>query len=150
MAEKNTLTEALLEAHHLLRCYQMAWYGKYFNALDPYQGQGRILNALKVSHIITQKELGKRLHIRSQQLGEHLQKLEENGYIKRHRSTTDKRALIVELTDLGEMFNLHKPDYDELFIDLSADEKTNLKESLKKISERLTELIKKENEEEIY
>ena len=150
MAEKNTLTEALLEAHHLLRCYQMTWYGKYFNALDPKQGQGRILKALKESHIMSQKELGNRLHIRSQQLGEHLQKLEENGYVKRYRSTTDKRALIVELTDLGEMFNLHKPDYDELFIDFSKDEKSNLKESLEKISEQLIQLINKENEDEFY
>ena len=90
------------------------------------------------------------MNIRSQQLGEHLQKLEDNGYIKRHRSTTDRRALIVELTDLGEAFNLHKPDYDELFIDFNANEKTELKKSLEKISEQLIQLIKKENEDKEF
>ncbi|MBD3878241.1 MAG: MarR family transcriptional regulator [Quinella sp. 1Q5] len=150
MAEKDNLTDVLLETHHLMRCYHMVWYGKNFGGLDPRQGQGRILSALQKRRSISQRELGDILDIRPQSLGELLQKLEANGYITRHRSETDKRVLIIELTAKGEIFHLHKPDYNELFIDLNAREKATLKKCLEKISERLTELIEQETEDEFY
>ena len=150
MVAKDNLTDTLLETHHLMRSYSMIWYGKNFSGLDPQQGQGRILSALRRMHSISQKELGKALNIRPQSLGELLQKLESNGYITRHRSETDKRVLIVELTDRGEAFQIIKPDYDELFTDLNTREKTTLKKCLEKISERLTELIKQENEDDAF
>ncbi|MBQ3444242.1 MAG: MarR family transcriptional regulator [Selenomonadaceae bacterium] len=150
MADKDNLTNVLLEAHHLLRNYNTIWYGKNFGGLDPQQGQGRILSTLWKRRSVSQRELGRLLDIRPQSLGELLQKLEANGYIERHRSETDKRSLIVELTAKGETFQLRKPDYDELFIDLNAREKATLKMCLEKVSERLTELIKQETEDEFY
>ena len=150
MVEKGNLTDALLETHHLLRCYHMAWYGKNFGGLDPQQGQGRILSTLWKRRSVTQKELGKILNVRPQSLGELLQKLEANGYIRRRRSETDKRLLIVELTAKGETFQLLKPDYEELFIALDARERATLNKCLEKISKRLNELIKKEKEDEFY
>ena len=150
MERKNNLTNALLETHHLLRRYNMIWYGKNFGGLDPRQGQGRILTALRRMNSVTQKELGFILDIRPQSLGELLQKLESNGYVTRHRSTTDKRSLIVELTEKGETFQLQKPDYEELFVGLSAQEKKYLKSSLEKISAQLTELIDKETEDDFF
>ena len=144
------MTNTLLETHHLLRRYNMIWYGKNFGGLDPRQGQGRILSALRRMNSISQKELGFILDIRPQSLGELLQKLEQNGYIRRERSTTDKRALIVELTEKGETFQLQKPDYDELFVELTAQEKKLLKSSLEKISAQLTDLIEKETENDFF
>ena len=148
--KKKTLTGTLLETHNLLRQYNSIWYGKNFGGLDPWQGQGRILSALRNVDSISQKELGALLEIRPQSLGEHLQRLEENGYIRRHRSTTDKRALIVELTEKGERFQLQKPDYDELFLNLTSTEKKVLMRSLEKISEQLNELIAREVEEDFF
>jgi len=148
--EKKDLTDTLLEAHDLLRRYNMIWYGKNFDGLDPRQGQGRILSALRRTDDISQKELGYILDTRPQSLGEHLQKLETNGYIQRYRSLTDRRALIVELTDKGEEFQLQKPDYDELFLDFTAAEKKAFLKSLEKISARLTELIERETEEDFF
>ncbi|MBR2774906.1 MAG: MarR family transcriptional regulator [Selenomonadaceae bacterium] len=150
MLTRNNLTNALLETYNLMRCYHTTWYGKNFDGLDPWQGQGRILTALRRMHSVSQKELGKVLGIRPQSLGELLQKLEVNGYITRYRSDTDRRALIVELTAKGETFQLRKPNYDEMFIDLNAKEKATLKNCLEKISERLNELIERENEDEFY
>lgn len=150
MAEKDNLTDVLLDTHNLLRRYHMTWYGKNFGGLDPQQGQGRILSTLWKMRSISQRELGRLLDIRPQSLGELLQKLEANGYIERHRSETDKRSLIVELTIKGEIFHLQKPDYDELFIDLNAREKATLKKCLEKVSERLTELIEQETEEDEF
>ena len=150
MKKKSDLTDALLETHRLLRDYMTIWYGKNFDGLDPHQGQGRILSALRGDQIISQKELGLALDIRPQSLGELLQKLETNGYIQRYRSTTDKRALIVELTDKGEDFQQQKPDYKELFVGLNAQEKKLLKSFLEKISAQLNELIERETEDEFF
>ena len=150
METTKDLTSTLIETHHLLRRYNMIWYGKNFGGLDPMQGQGRILSALRRMKNISQKELGFILDIRPQSLGELLQKLEQNGYIQRYRSTTDKRALMVELTEKGETFQLQKPDYDELFVNLSAQEEKFLKSSLEKISAQLTELIEQENEDDFF
>ena len=150
MEKQNDLTGALLETNHLLRRYNMIWYGKNFGGLDPRQGQGRILSALRRKNNVTQKELGFILDIRPQSLGELLQKLESNGYVTRHRSTTDKRSLIVELTEKGETFQLQKPDYEELFIGLTAQEKKFLKSSLEKISAQLNELIDRETEDDFF
>ena len=150
MEKRVNLIDTFLEAYRLMRSYDMLWYRKNFGGLDPKQGQGRILLALQRQKSISQKELGEMLDIRPQSLGELLQKLEANDYITRYRSETDKRALIVELTAKGEDFQLNRPDYSELFRDLSAKERTDLKKSLKKISERLTCLIDSEMEDEFY
>ena len=63
---------------------------------------------------------------------------------------TDKRALIVELTEQGENFQLQKPDYDEIFVELSFEEKKILKQTMEKIALKLNELIKEELEDEFY
>ncbi|MBR0260966.1 MAG: MarR family transcriptional regulator [Selenomonadaceae bacterium] len=150
MAEQNDLTSALLEMSLLLRRYNMMWYGKNYGGLDPRQGQGRILTALRRMKRATQKELGFILDMRPQSLGELLQKLENSGYIRRTRSTDDKRVLVVELTEEGEHFQLQKPNYDELFIDLSFREKKVLQESLEKISMQLKTQIEKEHEDNFF
>ena len=149
MTERKNLTETYLETYHLMHRYYMTWYGKNFGGLDPRQGQGRILSALRKIHSIKQKELGLMLDIRPQSLGELLQKLESHGYVRRFPSPVDKRALIVELTRKGETFHLQKPEYDELFIDLTEKEQTQLKKSLEKISKRLEEQIRKETVEDL-
>ena len=148
--QKEELTKSFLQMYNYLHRYHMMWYGKKFGGLDPWQGQGRILSALRHMHSITQKELGFILDLRPQSLGELLKKLEDNGYIIRYRSKEDKRAMIVELTEKGETFQMQKPDYDELFILLTMTERKALKESLDKISEQLRELIKKELEDSEY
>ena len=148
--EKDPFLEMFLETHHLMHTYNLIWYRKNFGGIDPRQGQGRILSALRRMQSISQKELGYILDIRPQSLGELLQKLEANGYIKRHRSPTDKRALIVELTEKGEYFQLQRPDYNALFVDLSEDDKRLLTEAFDKITVRLTEQIDMETAEDFY
>ena len=150
MASDKLLTKSLLEMYHLLHRYHMMWYGRRFGGLDPWQGQGRILSALRRMHSISQKELGFILDIRPQSLGELLQKLETNGYIRRYRSKEDKRALIMELHEKGETFQMQRPDYDELFIELSRKDRVELRESLDKISEQLRALIEQALEESEY
>lgn len=150
MYDKNDFIETFLQTYHLMYTYNLIWYRKNFGGIDPRQGQGRILSALRRMQSISQKELGYILDIRPQSLGELLQKLETNGYITRHRSPTDKRALIVELTEKGEFFQLQHPDYDALFVDLTDEEKDLIMQSFEKIAERLTEQIDIETAEDFY
>lgn len=144
------VTAAFLNAYQLMQRYSLTWYRKNFNGLDPWQGQGLILSTLWRRQSISQKELGQILDLRPQSLGELLQKLEANDYIRRYRSPLDKRSLIVELTEKGEIFQMHKPDYDELFVDLDYKEKAALAKALEKVAERLQEQIEIENEDEFY
>lgn len=148
MEGRKDVTEAFLDAYQLMQRYSLTWYRKNFGGLDPWQGQGRILSALRRRHSISQKELGLLLDLRPQSLGELLQKLEANEYINRYRSPTDKRGLIVELTAKGEMFQTNKPDYDKLFVDLDYKERAALAKALEKVAERLQEQIDIENEDE--
>ena len=150
MAEKKDLTKSLLEMYHLLHRYHLMWYGKNFGGLDPWQGQGRILKALHKMHSVTQKELGYILDLRPQSLGELLQKLEMNGYIIRYRSKEDKRAMIVELTDKGETFQLQRPNYEELYVGLSKAERKALQESIDKITVELHDWIQRELDNDYY
>ena len=150
MANDKDLTKSLLEMYSLFHRWHMMWYGKNFGGLDPWQGQGRILSALRRMHSIPQKELGYILDIRPQSLGELLQKLEANGYIVRYRSKEDKRAMIVELTEKGETFQLQKPEYDKLFVALTKTERKTLQQSFDKIAEQLKVLIEQELEDDEY
>ena len=150
MAENDNLTKSLLEMYNLLHRYHLMWYGKNFGGLDPWQGQGRILKALRRMHSISQKELGYILDLRPQSLGELLQKLEANGYIVRYRSREDKRALIVELTEKGETFQLQRPDYEELYVTLSKAERKTFQKSLDKVTEELRDWLQRELENDDY
>ena len=150
MARNSELTKSLLDAYNLMHRYHLMWYGKNFGGLDPWQGQGRILSALRQMHSIPQKELGYILDLRPQSLGELLKKLEENGYIIRYRAKEDQRALIVELTEKGEAFQMLKPDYDELYLEMSRTERKELKIAFDKISAQLRRLIERELEDSGY
>ena len=150
MARNSELTKSLLDAYNLMHRYHLMWYGKNFGGLDPWQGQGRILSALRQMHSIPQKELGYILDLRPQSLGELLKKLEENGYIIRYCAKEDKRALIVELTEKGEKFQMLRPDYNELYIEMSRTERKELKIAFDKISAQLRRLIERELEDSGY
>ena len=150
MDATQNLTETFLEAHHLMHEYHMAWYRKNFGGIDPRHGQGRILTALNRMDAVSQKELGFIMDMRPQSLGELLQKLEAHGYIERRRSPTDKRALVVELTEKGKMFQQREPDYEDLFSDMSPRERENLRKSLLKIGAKLEQLIDAQEEDDIY
>lgn len=134
------LAETFLEMHHLMHEYHMAWYRKNFGGIDPKHGQGRILTALSHMDAVSQKELGFIMDMRPQSLGELLQKLESNGYISRRRAPTDKRSLIIELTEKGRQFPHSRPYYEELFLDMSEDEREDLRCLFQKLSGKLEEL----------
>ena len=142
MDDTKNLAETFLATHYLVQEYHMAWYKENYGGIDPKYGQGRILSVLsRINAAVSQKELGFIMNMRPQTLGELLQKLEANGYIERYRSIRDKRSLIVILTEKGEQFQKSRPYYEELFCEMSEEERETLKCLLQKVDVRLESLL---------
>jgi len=105
---------------------------------NPYRGQGRVLKLLKLKPEITQKELSELLDMRPQSLGDLLQKLEQKGCITRTPSESDKRAMLIRLTEKGaneELDDVNPSGYDALFQCLSEEEQQCLGEYLGRLIE---------------
>lgn len=89
---------------------------------DSTRGQGRILAMLKIQPEIATKDLSYLLGIRQQSLNELLNKLEKSGYVERRPSETDRRVMVVHLTERGENVQQPASDYQEVLGCLSQEE----------------------------
>ncbi|MDR2895229.1 MAG: MarR family winged helix-turn-helix transcriptional regulator [Propionibacteriaceae bacterium] len=96
---------------------------------DPHQGQGRILALLKMKDEMPQPELTFLSGLTRQALAELLAKLERQGLIERSPSPTDRRVMVVRLTDAGRATEQQLTDPapgDGLFDALTNDEVARL------------------------
>lgn len=66
-----------------------------------FRGQGRLLSILGLKPELSQKDLVYLLGMSRQAVGELLGKLEQRGFVEREPSETDRRTMIVRLTDDG-------------------------------------------------
>lgn len=107
---------------------------------NPLRGQGRVLKLLKIKPEVSQKDLSDILGMRPQSLGELLAKLERGGYITRTQSESDKRAMIIRLTEKGAEAGDQKTEqscFDVLFDCFSEEEQASLSEYLARITHEL-------------
>jgi DNA-binding MarR family transcriptional regulator len=129
----NELFEKLMQLQWLLhRRHQQSHAGRN-SFSDPTRGQGRVLALLKLQPEISTKDLSYLLGIRQQSLSELLNKLEKNGYITRTPMETDKRVMLIKLTDKGKDARQDPPDDSELFGCLSPEEQTVFGDYLSRI-----------------
>ncbi len=138
MTEMNKdLLEQFIKINRMMMKYQFMNYRERGPFGNPERGQGRVLSLLKIKPEITQKELAFLLDMRNQSLGELLSKLEKKELITRQTSESDKRAMIVKLTDKGKQaadkIEDKQTDKDQIFGCLSDEEQKNLSEYLSKI-----------------
>lgn len=94
---------------------------------------GPVLNPSDLTKLVVQSPGG---------LTKTLRRLEDAGYIRRRADPADRRALLVVLTDKGrhaaERANAElRSYYDELLVDLSAQERSDLASLLRKVLDRL-------------
>ena len=99
---------------------------------DATRGQGRILAFLKIKDGISTKDLSYLLGIRISSLNELLAKLEKTGYITREPSETDKRVMLIHLTEKGRQEE-EDPDGGDIFSCLSPEEQAAFGEYLDRI-----------------
>lgn len=108
---------------------------------DPEHGQGRIIELLKKTGPLTQKDLAYFLGVRQQSLGELVHKLEEAGYVTREQMPEDKRANIVSLTDKGKAVEMSRTQMNAAFECLTGEEQEILKSYLQRICDSLKEQL---------
>ena len=100
--------------------------------------QERILMILNKKERISQRDLLEIVGIRSSSLSEVLTKIENNGYIVRHKKDEDKRNVEIRITPSGkekalEVRKIHEERSKNLFTDLSEEEQTELSRLLEKL-----------------
>lgn len=100
---------------------------------DTSRGQGRILAALRMKDGISTKDLSYLLGIRVSSLNELLSKLEKNGYIIRESSETDKRVMLIHLTDKGREEEEAVQDFNGVFSCLTSEEQVSFGDYLDRI-----------------
>lgn len=77
-------------------------YKPYLDELDLTYTQYITMMVMWEHKELRVKDVGKCLYLDSSTLTPLLKRLEEKGYVTRHRSTEDERDLIVTITDKGE------------------------------------------------
>ena len=140
--EERTLSDRFLSSARLMHRYLFSRRQTEEPGFDSRRGQGRILDLLKRTSPISQKDLSYLLDIRQQSLGELLRKLEQSGYIIRTQLESDRRAMEVSITEQGRAAQIQRPDLSDVFRCLDESEQAAFGSILDKILVRLEELTK--------
>ena len=94
---------------------------------------------------ITQDQLALRLHVNRSNVTRQLTMLEENGYVLRRRSESDRRAGEVYPTEKAQQMlpvvrEAFRSWREKLFRDLAAEERDQLEDLLEKLARRAEEI----------
>ncbi|NLR09379.1 MULTISPECIES: MarR family winged helix-turn-helix transcriptional regulator [Lactobacillaceae] len=110
------------------------------------RGQGKLLKVLAQSpHGLTNAEIAEILDIRPSSVSATISRLVDAGFVERIPSATDKRAVIVRLSDKGrDLFARYDERVDstadDLFGGLTPDEQQQLDQLLTKLAHQLDDL----------
>lgn len=134
------LLEKYMDTHKMMmRCFHHH-QRKYGQMSTQCSGQGRILKILNMKPEIMQKELADILGIRPQSLGETLAKLEKSECISRVQSESDRRNIIVSITEKGKQAISNENESEneiDIFSCLLDEEKEQLNQILMKLNSYL-------------
>lgn len=131
------LSEKLFHLQWLLGRKQLRNHMEYGPYADPSRGQGRVLTLLKMQPEISTRELSYLLGIRQQSLNELVNKLEKKEYVMREHSASDRRVMLVKLTEKGKAQQQQETDYSDIFSCLSEEEQTAMADYLDRITTAL-------------
>lgn len=143
--EQASLFELFTRIEWIARRHQLHRYMQHGPMADPHRGQGRVLTLLKMKPEISQKDLSYLLDMRPQSLGELLTKLEKGGYITRTPSESDRRVMIIKLTEQGKTAAEDVEPVggqDAMFDCLSEQEQKNMADYLTRILQSMEEQMK--------
>jgi DNA-binding MarR family transcriptional regulator len=135
-AKHSKLLEQFMQIQWLLIRQHHHNHAPFDFAGNPYRGQGRILKLLKMQPEITQKELLELLDMRPQSLGDLLKKLEQKDCITRTPLESDRRVMIIRLTEKGKNVEIQDDKqlgFDNLFDCLSDEEQEQLSSLLERV-----------------
>ncbi len=127
---KTELFEKLSKLQWLMHRLQLKKSSENGPMADKTRGQGRILALLKLQDGISTKDLSYLLGIRVSSLNELLAKMEKTGYITREPSETDRRIMLVKLTEKGKEENQQEWNPGDIFSCLSGEEQISFGKNL--------------------
>ena len=104
-------------------------------AYDASRGRGRIIALLQLKDGISTKEISQILDIRVSSTNEVLSKMEDAGLIERKPSETDRRVMLVYLTDKGREVEFAEPKEFDPYEGFSDEELENLKDYTERMLE---------------
>ena len=133
------LHERLHRLHRLMRRRHMG-RRRGGPLADTTRGRGRVLAALQMHSPIPTRELAYLLDIRQQSLNELLQKLQADGLVERRPSPTDRRVMLIHLTEAGRDAKLGDEAVDYLS-SLTDEEAASLMALLDKVIAALEEQV---------
>ena len=91
--------------------------------------------------------IGEKVLLTSGSITTAIQRLEKRGLVVRERSEDDARVVLVHLTDTGmnlirQAFVAHTEDLDQLFVELSEDERIQFASLMRRLTQRSLKLNK--------
>lgn len=101
-----------------------------------------VLFALDANGPLTIQEIGLKINMTSGTMTYVIDKLEDKKYIKRNRSSTDRRRIFIEMTHEGSIFwhktmNSHQLHLKKIFGNVSADEMLHLIDLMKQVGKSI-------------
>ncbi|WP_211270528.1 MarR family winged helix-turn-helix transcriptional regulator [Paenibacillus jilunlii] len=143
------LYEKLAKLQWLLQRQHLKTHAAVGPMADTSRGQGRILAFLRMKDGISTKDLSYVLGIRVSSLNELLAKLEKAEYITRKPSETDKRIMLIYLTQKGQEEEEHGIDSSNIFSRLSPEEQAAFGDYLVRIITTLEEELGTDAERDV-
>lgn len=134
MRNINTISRcaALYRDAHLADCGLSGWQAPYIPEICAAPG-------------ITQDQLALRLHVNRSNVTRQLAMLEENGFVLRRRSESDRRAIEVYPTQKAEetlsaVRAVYRSWREKLFYDLTSEERDRLESLLERLARRAEDI----------
>ena len=130
-------------SHEVMRydCKSIAAQG--FATLSDYA----VLEVLLHKGSLPVNAIGEKVLLTSGSITTAIQRLEKRGLVVRERSEDDARVVLVHLTDTGmnlirQAFVAHTEDLDQLFVELSEDERIQFASLMRRLTQRSLKLNK--------
>ncbi len=138
MTTKQDAFDKLVELQHLIGTAHHQRMMQHGPMADPSRGKGRVLALLKLKDGIATKDMADVLGIRVSSLNETIARLEAEGYVERHQSPTDRRVMLVYLTEKGRAEEQPRSDLPEqLFKGFEDEELEKLYDYLTRMTDSL-------------
>jgi DNA-binding MarR family transcriptional regulator len=138
------LSDVSFVVHSLTR-KAYAKIDEYLKEFGLVRTHASILRLLKIQPVLSMSELGEKLQVTKQNITQLIDKLEKLGYVERSSAPTDRRVILIKLSDSGNTFvdtyliKLH--DYfSTIFSQLTLDDLVLFKSSIKVLKELLPKL----------
>jgi DNA-binding MarR family transcriptional regulator len=124
-------------------------FRKHMSGLNLTTVQGMVLNFLKQGDQITSRDLGERTQLDSATMTGVLDRLEKLALVERQSHPSDRRAIVIYLTDVGreltDRTDSESEEANEVFLrNLDEQERTQLKSLLRKVRSGAEDLTPQE------